>query len=171
MKLGPRIRCDEQHVLDLVTAGLTNAQIVDQLGICDRTFTRWRVARPALSQQIITVRARLAAENGPVCGTLRAYRRGCHCDRCREANRIYHYENRMRRREREGLPPPNPRRGRHRAELRFHTGTVGYHVVTADERIEQALASGQTTSHIMATLGVDYERVKAIRDALMAGAA
>ena len=156
---GRRVDTPAERIIALAAAGLTNQQIADRLGCTVRTLDRRRAADPALTEAIKDARAELV-ELRP-CGTTAAYRRGCHCDDCRAANAEARRQWDLRNRQRRGLPPPNPRRGR-QPTRRIATSSPA----TQRVRIEQAIANGKTTTWIMDAFDCDYRTVKTIRDAM-----
>lgn len=80
-------RCDETAIVELARDGLTNEQIAARVGVTVRTLARWRAARPDMNAAINATRAQQRDAALRPCGTYAAYRRGCHCELCRAANR------------------------------------------------------------------------------------
>lgn len=153
---------DTERLLALVRDGYTNAQLADAFGCTVRTIDRRRAADPALSQAIITIRAEIAAASRPDHGTHRRYAIGCRCEPCTAANTLRCYEERMGRRARLGMPPPNPNRGRPRSTRQVSRPRVL--APLAPTLIAQAIARGESTSRIMRQLACDYDAIQAVRD-------
>ncbi|MBD3782454.1 MAG: helix-turn-helix domain-containing protein [Micrococcales bacterium] len=64
----------------LVSAGLSDSEIADKLGVASRTVRRWR-RRHGLSSSW--------TPTPPLHGTRSRYVRGCRCDACTAANAAY----------------------------------------------------------------------------------
>jgi hypothetical protein len=154
-------RPSHEQIIALAGAGATNQQIAERFGISIRTLDRDRAKYPALGDGVIAARRAYAAANAPGHGTNACYQRGCRCTECREANTAAHYAWSKRRRAALGLPSADPRRGR---VAKPHAGETS--IPGQVERIEQAIARGNSAHWIMDAYGVDYATVKGVRDVL-----
>lgn len=164
------VTIDRDAYLELVRDGRTNEQIACHFGCTVRTLDRRRAADPDLNRAIIEARAEIARNTPlPDHGTAARYRRGCRCGTCTSGNTRRHYEGMLLRRQRAGLPPPDPHRGRRRSNAQVNRGG---RIDNPSPRtlIEQALARGESTLSIMSRLSVDYAAVKTVRDALLQAA-
>lgn len=163
-------RPSHEHIISLAAEGLTNQQIADRLGFTVRTLDRDRAKYPALSDGIKAARRVYLEDHRPGHSTPRRYAIGCRCRPCTAANTIRCYEERMARRARLGLPPPDPNRGRRRSVA--ETVRPGLIVNPSREtQIAQAIARGEPTSLIMRRLTCEYEAVQAVRESLTEAAA
>lgn len=156
---------DSVELLQLVREGYTNAQLADHFACTVRTIDRRRHDDPSLSKAIIAARAALTASKTPEHGAPRRYALGCRCRPCTDANSLRCRNERLARRARRGLPPPDPNRGRRRSVAEtIRPGRICN--PSLETRVAQAIARGESTSAIMQRLGCGYTDVQAVRDAL-----
>lgn len=157
-----RLMIDTDRLLELVRDGHTNAEIAAALGCTLRTIQRRRAADRELSQAIIDARRSIAEANAPGHGSHARYVRGCRCRPCTSANTIRCRNERLARRARNGLPPPDPNRGRRRSVAETVVRGEIFQP-SRDTLIAQAIARGERTTAIMQRLACSYEAVAAVR--------
>lgn len=155
-------RPSHNAIIALAAEGATNQQIADHFGITVRTFDRDRAKHPALNDGIKAVRAEYYAALLLPCGTYAAYRRGCRCWACLDAN-----ADRGRETYRRTHPLADSSRGR---PSQPRIGVPRPRPVSRDVQVEQAFARGLTVRSVMDQFGIDYEMAKTIRDELLVGA-
>jgi len=157
---------DPARLIHLVEAGYTNQQLADAFGCTVRTIDRHRGASPDLNAAIIAARKQLAQQNQPQHGTPRRYAIGCRCRSCTDANTIRCRNDRLTRRARLGLPPPNPNRGRPRTVAETAQSAALTINPSRSILIAQAIARGEPTTRIMQRLGCEYADVQSVRESL-----
>jgi hypothetical protein len=165
-----KLRPTQAEIIAMVADGDTNQQIADRCGITVRTMCRDRAKHPEFNAAIIAARRAFTQAHPLAHGIRSRYNKGCRCDECREANRVGNYELTLQRRQRAGMPPPDPRYGPRRGprqRRRIERAADATYAVL----IAQRIARGCLIKEIMDALGVTYEQVKSVRDQLAEAAA